>query len=184
MKATEQYFALVLLASIFRMLQFSNITEGSPGSKGLKITYIGDSIFKRKSGLHDVYINYYCWISFTNKHVYIRGGGGGAGSGLWSCRVWGLHDCTSKEICQSFKNHTEHARNKYFISVSAPYWIFWFTGEQKMCTKLQLNVDLFPVICCLMEVNTFCGRTRLKIVSSVYFNVEIFRRITSSDHGF
>ena len=53
-----------------------------------------------------------------------------------------------------------------------------------MCTKLQLNVDLFPVICCLMGVNTFCGRTRLKIVSSVYFNVEIFRRIASSDHGF
>ena len=53
-----------------------------------------------------------------------------------------------------------------------------------MCTKLQLNVNLFPVICCLMEVNTFCGRTRLKIVSSVYFNVEIFRRIASSDHGF
>ena len=51
---------------------------------------------------------------------------GGAGSGLWSCRVWGVHDCTSKEICQSFINHTEHARNKYFISVSAPYWIFWF----------------------------------------------------------
>ena len=53
-----------------------------------------------------------------------------------------------------------------------------------MCTKLQLNVNLFPVICCLLEVNTFCGRTRLKIVSSVYFNVEIFRRIASSDHGF
>ena len=33
-----------------------------------------------------------------------------------------------------------------------------------MCTKLQLNVNLFPVICCLMEVNTFCGHTRLKML--------------------
>ena len=49
-----------------------------------------------------------------------------------------------------------------------------------MCTKLQLNVNLFPVICCLIEVNTFCGHVRLKIVSSAYFNVEIFRRIASS----
>ena len=38
---------------------------------------------------------------------------GGAGSGLWSCRLCGLHDCTSKEICQSFGNHTEHAREKF-----------------------------------------------------------------------
>ena len=49
-----------------------------------------------------------------------------------------------------------------------------------MCTKLQLTVNLFPVICCLMEVNTFCGHARLKIVSSAYFNVEILRRIASS----
>ena len=49
-----------------------------------------------------------------------------------------------------------------------------------MCTKLQLNVNLFPVICCLMEVNTFCGHARLKIVSSAYVNVEISRRIASS----
>ena len=49
-----------------------------------------------------------------------------------------------------------------------------------MCTKLQLNVNSFPVICFLMEVNTVCGHTRLKIVSSAYFNVEIFRRVASS----
>ena len=49
-----------------------------------------------------------------------------------------------------------------------------------MCTKLQLTVNLIPVICCLMEVNTFCGHARLKIVSSAYFNVEILRRIASS----
>ena len=49
-----------------------------------------------------------------------------------------------------------------------------------MCTKLQLNVNSFPVICFLMEVNTVCGHTRLKIVSSAYFNVEIFRRIAST----
>ena len=46
-----------------------------------------------------------------------------------------------------------------------------------MCTKLQLNVNSFPVICFLMEMNTVCGHTRL---SSAYFNVEIFRRIASS----
>ena len=49
-----------------------------------------------------------------------------------------------------------------------------------MCTKLQLNVNLFPVICCPIGVNTFCGHARLKIVCSAYFNVEIFRRIASS----
>ena len=49
-----------------------------------------------------------------------------------------------------------------------------------MCTKLQVSVNSFPVICFLMEVNTVCGHTRLKIVSSAYFNVEIFRRIASS----
>ena len=49
-----------------------------------------------------------------------------------------------------------------------------------MCTKLQLNVNLFPVVCFLMEVNTFCGHARLNIVSSAYVNVEISRRIASS----
>ena len=43
------------------------------------------------------------------------------------------------------------------------------------CNLTSIHSPLFVFLW-----NTVCGHTRLKIVSSAYFNVEIFRRIASS----
>ena len=48
----------------------------------------------------------------------------------------------------------------------------------RVATMLQLTVNLFPVICCLMEVNTFCGHARLKGKSCEELHQ------ASSDYGF
>ena len=49
---------------------------------------------------------------------------GGAGSYLWSCRFSGFHDHPSKEICQSFENITEHARNGKTETCSRRHFLF------------------------------------------------------------
>ena len=50
---------------------------------------------------------------------------GGAGSCLWSCRFSESDDRPSKEICQSFENRKEHARNAkdscYFVCETQSY---------------------------------------------------------------
>ena len=55
------------------------------------------------------------------KNSIRMGGGGGAGSCLRSCRFSESDDRPSKEICQSFENRNEHARNAkdscYFVNL-------------------------------------------------------------------
>ena len=51
------------------------------------------------------------WESHQGSWSFDLSRAGGAGSYLWSCRFCPLHDCPSKEICQSFENSNEHARS-------------------------------------------------------------------------
>ena len=58
--------------------------------------------------------------------TYLNWKPGGAGSYPWSCRFSEIDDRPSKEICQSFENRNEHARNAKdscaILSVATRRW--------------------------------------------------------------
>ena len=99
---------------------------------------------------------------------------GGAGSYLWSCRFWPLHDCPSKEICQSFENSNEHARNAtnsranyswicVFLFVVTRLWkrnsffvivyllLVFLATVQRLGTTFLYILDLCTVLLCIMS---------------------------------
>ena len=88
-------------------------------------------------------------ISQQKNSIRMGGGGGGAGSCLRSCRFSESDDRPSKEICQSFENRNEHARN-------AKDSCYFVCGDSKVANAFVLSHCYFTV--CML----FCGSAKFE----------------------